>query len=103
MTARERLPNRRLAETFELEVAGLKYTATISRFPNGSVSKLFLNNRNSNSGADVAARDSAIAFSFAVQHGADPEAIRRALSRDSQGQATGPLGAALDRFAEVEP
>jgi hypothetical protein len=40
-----------------------------------------------------------IAF-FAVQHGADAEAIRRALSRDAQGRALGPLGVALDIIAE---
>jgi len=93
---RQRLPNRRAAETFDFEHAGLKYTCTISRYPDGSISELFLNNHKSNSGADVAARDSAIVFSFAVQHGADPEAIRRALCRDSNGNASGPLGAALD-------
>jgi hypothetical protein len=60
---------------------------------------LFLSDHKSNSAADVNARDAAIAFSFAVQHGADPEAIRRALSRDSQGRASGPLGAALDQLA----
>jgi hypothetical protein len=35
MTARSRLPNRRLAETFSIEVAGLRYTATIGRYPDG--------------------------------------------------------------------
>jgi hypothetical protein len=99
MTARRRLADRRLAETFELEVADLRYTATFSRFPDGSIGELFLNNHKSNSAADTNARDSAITFSFAVQHGADAEAIRRALCRDSQGNASGPLGAALDIIA----
>jgi hypothetical protein len=45
--ARRRLPNRRLAETFELEVAGLKYTATVGRFPDGSIGEMFLNNHKS--------------------------------------------------------
>jgi hypothetical protein len=96
---RRRLDNRRASENFDLEVAGLRYTATVSRFPDGTIGELFLNNHRSNSAADTAARDAAIAFSFAVQHGADPEAIRRALSRDSQGRASGPLGAALDLIA----
>jgi hypothetical protein len=60
-----------------------------------------LNNCKSNSAADVNARDAAIAFSFAVQCGADPEAIRSALSRDSRGRASGPLGAALDTITEA--
>jgi hypothetical protein len=96
MTVRERLPDRRLSSTFELEVAGLHYTATVSRFSDGRVAELFLTNHKSNSAADTAARDAAIAFSFAVQHGADADAIRRALCRDSRGQASGPLGTALD-------
>src|SRR5262245_4156192 len=93
---REHLPNRRAAETFEVEVNGLRYTATVGRFADGRLGELFLTNHKSNSGADTAARDAAIAFSFAVQHGADPRAICRALCRDSRGHASGPLGAALD-------
>src|SRR5215510_425347 len=98
-TTHNRLPQRRLAETFEIVVAGLRYTATIGRFPDGRIGELFLSNHKSNSAADTNARDAAIAFSFAVQHGADPEAIRKALSRDSQGRASGPLGSALDFIA----
>jgi len=98
---RRRLTDRRLAETFELEVAGQRYSCTVGRFPDNSIGELFLNNSKSNSAADTHARDSAIVFSFAVQHGADPEAIRRALSRDSQGRATGPLGTALDHIARL--
>jgi hypothetical protein len=93
---RQRLPNRRGSETFEIEVSGLKYTCTASRFADGRLGELFLNNHKSNSAADTNARDVAITFSIAIQHGADPEAIRKALSRDSRGNASGPLGAALD-------
>jgi hypothetical protein len=99
MTERQRLPSRRLAETFDLEVAGLHYTCTVGRFADGSIGELFLNNHKSNSAADTNARDAAITFSIAVQHGADPEAIRKALCRDSQGRASGPLGVALDLIA----
>jgi ribonucleoside-diphosphate reductase alpha chain len=99
---RERLRNRRLAETFDLEVAGLRYTCTVGRFDDGRIGELFLTNHKSNSQADTNARDSAIVFSFAVQHSADPAAIRRALCRDSNGKASGPLGRALDLIAERE-
>ena len=83
MSSRRRLPDRRAGETFEVEVAGLRYTATVSRFPDGSIAELFLSSHKSNSAADTNARDAAITFSIAVQHGADPEVIRRALCRDS--------------------
>jgi hypothetical protein len=93
---RERLPNRRLGKTFELEVAGLRYTATIGRFPDGRIGEIFLNNHKSNSAADTNARDSAIVCSIALQCGADIETIRNALCRDSHGRPSGPLGAVLD-------
>ena len=103
MTARARLPERRHSENFTFEVDGLRYTATVAWFPDGRIGELFLSNHKSNSAADTNARDAAITFSIAVQHGADPEVIRRALSRDSRGLATGPLGRALDLLAELKP
>jgi len=100
MTARDRLPNRRACLTFEAEAGGLKYTVTVGRYADGRIGELFITNYKSNSAADTNARDAAIAFSFAVQHGADSEAIRLALCRDSYGRPSGPLGAALDLLAE---
>ena len=102
MTARRHLADRRPAETFELEVAGLRYTCTVGRFPDGHVAEVFLSNHKANSQADANARDAAITFSLAVQHGADPEVIRKALCRDSRGNASGPLAAALDRIAAAD-
>jgi hypothetical protein len=93
---RERLPDRRLAESFELEVAGLRYTATIGWFSDGRLGEIFLSNCKSNSTADTNARDSAVVCSIALQYGADLNVIRRALCRDAQGRPSGPLGAALD-------
>jgi hypothetical protein len=97
---RTRVPNRRTATTYDFEVGGLRYTATIGHFADGRVAEIFLNNHRINSAADINARDAAIAASFAFQHGADFEDLRRALSRDSQGRASGPLAAALDIIAK---
>jgi hypothetical protein len=98
---RRALANRRHAEAFEFTVAGLRYTCTVGRFPDDSIAELFSNHK-TNSAADINARDSAIVFSVAVHSGPDPEVIRRALSRDSQGQASGPLGTALDHLAPAK-
>jgi hypothetical protein len=86
---RVRLPNRRPAETFEFEVAGLGYVCTIGRYKDGSVAELFISNHKSDSAADVGARG--------------PELIRRALCRDSHGRASGPLGRALAILVEERP
>jgi hypothetical protein len=96
MTTRERLPDRRPAETFDLVAGGLKYVCTVGRFADGRIGELFLGNHKSNSAADTSARDAAITFSIAVQHGADPETIRNALCRDADSKASGPLGTALN-------
>ena len=81
----------------------MPYTCTWSPLDNGSIGEIFLTNHKAGSAADTAARDSAIVFSIAVQFGADPEIIRKALCRDARGNASGPLGAALDRLAGQLP
>jgi ribonucleoside-diphosphate reductase alpha chain len=98
--SRQRLPNRRPALTFSFEHEGLRYTATIGRYPDGRVAEVFVQNRKSNSSADTSARDCAIAISLALQHGADLETIRRSLCRNSRGRAASPVAAALDLIAE---
>ena len=100
--ARQRLPDRRASETFSLECAGLAYIATISRFDDGRLGEIFLTNHKAGSAADTAARDAAITCSIALQFGADVETIRKALCRDGRGNASGPLGVALDLLAAQE-
>jgi hypothetical protein len=100
---RQRLPDRRASETFTVSCRGLTYSATISRFDDGRLGEIFIDAAKVGSGADTAARDSAIACSLALQYGADVETIRRALCRDARGTATGLLGAALDVIRETSP
>jgi len=51
MTSRRRLSNRRFSETFAVEAQGMKFTATISRFDNGSLAEIFLTNHRAGSDA----------------------------------------------------
>jgi hypothetical protein len=53
MTERQRLANRRASTSFEFEVAGLRYSATVSHFVDGRIGELFLSNHKSNSAADT--------------------------------------------------
>ena len=101
MTERRRLPNRRKSETFSFMLDGLKFTASVSRV-DGRVAELFLNNHKQGNQSDTNAKDAAIILSFALQHGADIDSIRRALCRDSQDRALSPVGAALDILATEE-
>jgi hypothetical protein len=101
MTDRERLPNRRAAETFQIECNGLHYTATVGRYDDGRVAEVFLTNHHVNSQAGIMASDAAVTCSIALQHGVPLDVIRKALMRDPRGRASGPLGVALDRIEGV--
>lgn len=103
MTTRQRLPNRRRAETFSIECAGLRYTATVSHFPGTErLAEVFLVNHRATSDAGAMASDSAVLASIALQYGAPLDVIRKALMRDSRGQARTPLGVVLDAIAGEE-
>ena len=64
------------------------------------LAETFITNGKAGSSADTAVGDVAIILSFALQYGADAEAIRRAVSRNSEGEPSGVMGAVLDRLAE---
>ena len=91
---RNRLPNRRLCESFTFELDGLRFTASIGRFADGRIGELFLTNHKSGNQSDTNARDASIILSFALQHGADINEIRKALCSNSKGRALGPVGTA---------
>ena len=97
-SARERLPGRRASLLFDFESMGMRFTASVSRYPDGRIAELFCDNHKAGSAIGTLVRDSAIIFSFAVQHGVDRDAIRRPLGRDGNGRALGPIAEALDRI-----
>src|SRR5438552_17812503 len=96
---RRKLSNRRPSITFDFRCNSLAYSATISRYPNGDLAEVFINNTKVGSDSDSAAKDSAVVCSLALQFGVPLEAIRRALLRDPRGVASSPLGVALDLIA----
>jgi hypothetical protein len=102
-TPRRRVPNRRASATFAIESQGLSSTCTAARFDNGELAEIFLPNHKAGSMAGINAQDAAVICSLALQYGVPLENIRRALMRDARGQPSGPLAAALDHLAELEP
>jgi hypothetical protein len=95
---RHRLENRRRAETTEIELAGLRYKVTFGFFSDGSLAEVFVSNHKSGNASDVAARDAGILLSLCLQHGCDIETIARALSRNTDGTASGVIGAVVDKI-----
>src|SRR5262249_31417479 len=102
MNARERLPDKRPSISFDFEVGTLRYTATVSRYADGRIGEIFIQNSKPGSSSDNYARDGAIAASLAMQHGCSLDVLRRAVLRDPQGRASIRRGAALDLIAEME-
>jgi hypothetical protein len=100
---RVRLHDRRGSENFTFAHNGQRYTATVSRFADGSIAEIFLSNGKAGSDSDAAARDSAVVCSLALQHGTPVDTICGALLRDPRGVASSPLGTALDFLMEPQP
>lgn len=96
MTARCALPQRRFHEVFEFEHWGTSYKVGLGRFLDGRLGEVFINTNKVGTAADVLARDSAVLISLALQHGIAVSAMRHALTREINGEASGPIGKLLD-------
>jgi hypothetical protein len=97
--ARERLPNRRAHTLLNIEAGGFRYVAGVGYYDDGRLAEIFLNAEKGGAAIDDTARDSAVVASIALQHGVDPDMLRRALMRGGNGAASGPLGTLLDQVA----
>jgi hypothetical protein len=96
---RERLPNRRAHMLLNIEAGGFRYVAGVGHYDDGRLAEIFLNATKGGTAIDDAARDSAVIASIALQHGVDPDMLRRALMRSGNGAPSGPLGTLLDLLA----
>jgi ribonucleoside-diphosphate reductase alpha chain len=97
---RQQLPNRRGHELLTFEHGGIRYTAGVGRFEDGTLAEIFLNTAKQGTAVDVNARDAAVAASLLLQHGCPVDILRQALTRNSDGSGSGPLACALDLIAE---
>jgi hypothetical protein len=100
--------NRRAGASFEVEhfdpLAGdggatIRYHVTIGQFKDGSAGETFIMpmaKAGKGSMLEAIARDAAILLSFALQHGASPDVLRRAMTRDEKNQPQTFVGAVLD-------
>jgi hypothetical protein len=97
MSDRQRLPDRREHTVLNFTTAdGFHYTAGLGYFPDGRLAEVFLNADKVGTPLQSTAQDSAVIASIALQAGVPAETIRHALTRNGNGQASGPLGTLLD-------
>jgi hypothetical protein len=95
---RRRLPNRRPHLVIEFKHGGFAYTAGVGFFDDAGQqpAEIFLTTAKHGTILDPNARDAAIAASLPLQHGCPAERLRRALTRNGDGSASGPLAHALE-------
>src|SRR5258708_22167283 len=100
MTARRTLPQRRRAETFEMDFGGLarSHTITLGFYDDGTLGEVFINGGKSGEAVEAIARDGAVVLSLALQYEAELDNIRSAITRDAQGAPTSIIGAVLDQL-----
>ena len=99
MTDRHRLPHRRRSEIVELEVDGVRYKVTGSRFSDGRLGEIFIDGPKTGSTAQTTARDAGIALSLLLQHGVAPAKVLRTLTQLPDGSPASIVGRALKAFA----
>lgn len=103
MTDRERLPERRQAETIHFRHGDFDYVATIGLRPDdGRVGEVFLDSGKTGTALSIATKDAAIAVSLALQHGCTVETLRDAFLRASDGRGAGVMGCLFDLIAPRE-
>jgi len=100
MTERRPLPARRNCQTFELPYGGLNrsHFVTVGYYDDGKMGEVFISGGKSGEMVEAIARDGAVLLSIALQYGADLEAIRHAITRDSMGQPSSIVGAVVDQL-----
>lgn len=99
---RKRLPDRRSHEIINFHHNGFAYVAGVGRYEDGRAAEIFLNAEKIGTAIETQARDAAITALLYFQHGGTLETLRRALTRNGDGSASGPLGAALDLLAGAD-
>jgi hypothetical protein len=95
---RKELPSRRGGENFEFEFNRNRFTASVryASVTDLSPREVFLNAEKPDSEIDLAARDSAVLVSIALQYGIELGELKRSLSRNLDGSAGSPIAQLLD-------
>lgn len=96
---RQHLATRRHHEAFDFRHWGRKFIAGIGRDDRGQIREVWINTGKSGEQMETLARDSAVLISIALQYGVPMEDLRKAIMRDADGNASGPIGKLLDCLA----
>lgn len=101
MTNRRLLPQRRPAQTMDLEFWNQPWLVTIGYYDKlmQQPGELFVNaGKKAGTDLDVMTRDASILFSFALQYGVPLHVLAGALTRNANGKPDGIMGAIADQM-----
>jgi hypothetical protein len=93
---RRTLPERRVAETFDMRFWNQPFMATVGCYADGTPAEVFIDGSKTGNDIQSTARDAAVLLSLALQHGVPPETIRHAVTRGASEEPASILGAIVD-------
>jgi hypothetical protein len=96
---RQRLPNRRAAETVMLEHDGARFMVTIGFYPDGRPGEVFTHGARSGSNLDALLADACVVVSYLIQHGVEPGELAGSMGRLGNTKPASVIGAVIDLVA----
>ena len=96
---RERLPDRRQAETVDLHYGGRRYHLTIGAYNDGRVGEVFLHGATVGSDVDGLCGDVGVLISRLLQLGDDPASLVAGIGRLGNGHPASLVGLIADVLA----
>ena len=105
MSDRAILPNRRAAETFQVQHAlpggkSQTVTVTVGFYECGHIGEVFVSDPKVGSSMEAIARDAAVLLSIAIQHRVPLDTMRHAITREQDGSPSSIIGAVLDQLGK---
>ena len=96
---RMRLPDRRPAETVQLEYGGTRFTVTVGFYPDGRPGEVFTHGARSGSNLDAVLADACVAVSCLMQHAVEPRELAASMGRLGNAEPASIIGAVVDLVA----
>jgi hypothetical protein len=94
--SRVRLPDRRAAETVQLEHGGQRFTVTVGFYPDGRPGEVFTHGVRTGSALDALLADACVVVSCLIQHGVEPRDLAASMGRLGNAEPASVVGAVID-------
>jgi hypothetical protein len=98
---RVRLPDRRAAETVQLDYEGAHYMVTVGYYPDGKPGEVFTHGARSGSNLDAVLADACVAISCLMQHGVEPRDLAASMGRLGNAEPASIIGAVVDLVSKT--